>query len=145
MTAIPEVLDALVTRWRTAQDLSGLRPDQVHDGPPTTYVGNEGVAVGASRNDNAIEFAQSATDVAGGQADRFRVTCQAWSSSGDIAMKPRRDRVDAIIDALDSHLAVDRTLGGAVSTAWIVGGAFIQEQNRGALVIAEFSVSVRRF
>jgi hypothetical protein len=60
-------------------------------------------------------------------------------------MKTHRDRVDAILDALESHLDQDRTLGGVVDTAWIVAGSFTQEQNRGALVTAEFRIQARRF
>lgn len=144
MSAVPEVLDALVTAWRNAQDLAGLRPDQVYDGPSVSYVGTEGVAVGASREDNAVEFTYPAAGL-GSAADRFTITCLAWSGSGDPTMKPRRARVDAILDALEQRLAEDRTLGGVVSQAWITGGSLVQEQNRGALVTAEFRVSVTRF
>lgn len=145
MTAIPEVLDALTAIWRTALP-AGLRADQVFDGPPAgEYVGTEGVAVGASIQDNAVEFTQPAADVGGGSAERISVTCLAWSGSGDTAMKPRRDRVDEILGALEQTLSVDRTLGGVVSTAWLTSGALVQQQNRGALVTAEFRISVTRF
>lgn len=144
MTAIPEVLDALVAVWRNTQDLADLRPDQVYDGPPVTYIGTEGVSVGASRKDDSVEFTYppSALDSTG---DRFTISCMAWSGSGDVDMKPRRDRVDAILDALERNLAVDRSLGGVVDQAWIVGGSITQEQDRGALVIAEFRIQARRF
>lgn len=145
MTAIPEVLDALVAAWRNAQDLAGLRPNQVYDGPSVSYVGTEGVAVGTSREDNAVDFTWPGADLAGGSADRFTIPCLAWSGSGDVAMSPRRARVDLILDALEQHLAQDRTLRGVVSNAWITGGSLTQEINGGALVTVEFRVSVTRF
>jgi hypothetical protein len=144
VSAIPEVLDALVSVWRNTPDLAGLRPDQIFDGPPATYVGTEGVAVGASIRDESVEFTYPAAGL-DSTGDRFTISCLAWSGSGDTRMKTHRDRVDAILDALESHLDQDRTLGGVVDTAWIVAGSFTQEQNRGALVTAEFRIQARRF
>jgi hypothetical protein len=145
MTAIPEVLDALTAIWRTAQP-AGLRTDQVHDGPATEYAGTEGVGVGASIQDNGVEWTEPAADVGGGSAQRITVTCLVWSGSGDTTFKARRDRVDAILDALEQTVAADRSLGGAVSTAWLTSGALVQEQTgRGALVRAEVRLTVTRF
>lgn len=144
MTAIPEVLDALVTLWRSADNLAGLRPDQVYDGPPITYLGTEGVSVGASRKDDSVEFTLPSAGL-GSTGDRFTISCMAWSGSGDTAMKPRRDRVNEILDGLERYLEQDRSLGGVVDTAWIVGGSFSQEQNRGALVVADFRIHATRF
>jgi len=146
VTAIPEVLDALTAIWRTAQP-AGLRPDQVHDGPPAgEYTGTEGVAVGASVQDNGVEFTAPAADIGGGSGEEATVTCMAWAGSGDTKMKPLRDRVDAVLDALEQALAEDRTLRGAVSSAWLTSGALVQQQTgRGALVTAEFRINVTRF
>lgn len=145
MTAIPEVLDRLTAIWQAAQP-AGLRPDQVHDGPVTQYVGTEGVAVGASAEDLSVELTQPASDVGGGQGERATVTCMIWSGSGSTTFKPLRDRVDAIQDALEQALATDRTLGGVVSYAELTSGAWSQLQTgNGALVRAEIRVAVTRF
>lgn len=145
MTAIPEVLDALTAIWRDAQP-AGLRPDQVFDGPIAgEEVGTEGVSVGASTEDLSVEFTQPGADIGGGSGERATVTCLVWSGSGDTAMKPLRDRVDAILDALETALAADRSLRGAVSHAWLTSGALSQLQTgRGALVRAEIRVTVTR-
>jgi hypothetical protein len=144
MTAIPEVLDALTAIWKTAQP-AGLRPDQVHDGPVVEYVGTEGVAVGASAEDISVEFALPGADLGGGSGERANVVCLVWAGSGDTICKPLRDRVDAVIDALDQAIADDRSLGGVVSHAWLTSGALSQLQTgRGALVRAEIRVTVTR-
>jgi hypothetical protein len=144
MTAIPEVLDALTAIWKTAQP-AGLRPNQVYDGPVVEYVGTEGVAVGASAEDVSVEFAQPATDVGGGSGERATVTCLVWAGSGDTVFKPLRDRVDAVIDALEQALSADRSLGDVVSHAWLTSGTVSQLQTgRGALVRAEIRVTVTR-
>lgn len=144
MTAIPEVLDALVSMWRSAHDLAGLRDDQIYDGPSVNYIGTEGVAVGASVDENSIEFSFPPSGLESTE-ERFTVACLVWSGSGDTAVKPRRDRVAEILGALELYLAQDRTLGGVVSEAWIVGGSMAQEQNRGALVTAEIQIQITIF
>lgn len=145
MTSIPEVLDALTAIWKTAQP-AGLRADQVHDGPVVEYIGTEGVAVGASAEDLSVEFSLPSTDLGGGYGERASITCLAWAGSGDTRMKPLRDRVDAVVDALEQALAADRTLGGVVARAEIASGVLSQQQTgRGALVRAEVRVNVTRF
>lgn len=148
MSVIPEVLDALVAAWGAAAqtgNLAGLRRDQVYDGPPVTQAGTEGVAVGASVEDNAVEFTAPPSAMDGTTQDQFTITCLAWSGSGDTTFKPRRDQVDAVLDALELALSADRTLGGVVSTAWITSGNWTQTQASGALVTCEFRVDFTRF
>lgn len=144
MSMIPEVLDALVALWRDGAP-AGLRADQVFDGPPAgEYVGTEGVAVGASVQDNAVEFTARPADLGWQRsAERCTVPCLVWSGSGDTAMKPHRARVDQILEALDQALVDDRTLGGAVSRIQLVSGALVQQQTgTGALVTVEASLQV---
>lgn len=143
MTAIPAVLDALVAAFRAAP---GVSADSVFDGPETAAVRIEGIAVGMSVEDRAVEFTWSYADPGGGDREHGVVSCVAWSGSGDTSFQPHRDRVAELLSAAAAGLAVDRTLGGAVSTAWITGGAFTQEQTgSGALVTAEFRVEFDRF
>jgi hypothetical protein len=147
MTAIPEVLDALTRTWRTSADVqsAGIRPDQVLDGPPTSYMYSEGIAVGASREDNSVEFRRNPSSMTDSN-ERFDVTCLAWSGSGDTVFKLLRDRCDAFLAAADAALAADRTLGGVVSNAWLVDGAMTQEQTgQGALVMVEFTIEATNY
>lgn len=146
MSSIPEVLDALVAKWRDSPP-AGLRPDQVFDGPPAAgYVGTEGVAVGASLDDDdVVAFTRAIADLRGGAREQYPVTCLIWCGSGDTATKARRDRVNAILEALEQGLAADLTLGGQVSRVWLTSGAFQQRQTgRGALVTAQLELDVTR-
>jgi hypothetical protein len=146
VSTIPEVLDALAALWK-ASPPAGLRPDQVFDGPPAGgYVGTEGVAVGASLDDDdVVAFTRSIADLRGGPREQYPVTCLAWCGSGDTETKPRRDRVVAILEALEASLDADLRLGGLVSRAWLSSGAFQQRQTgRGVLVTAQFQIDVTR-
>ena len=142
MTAIPEVLDALTELWRASPLVqeAGIRPDQILDGPPVTYLYSEGVAIGASREDNSVEFFSSATGL-DTQDERFNVNCITWAGYGDTTFKPLRDKCDSFLAALDNALATDRSLGGVISNAWLTSGAITQEQTgNGALVMVEFTI-----
>jgi hypothetical protein len=146
MSTIPEVLDALAAKWK-ADPPVGLRPDQVFDGPPAGgYVGTEGVSVGATfDDDDVVAFTRPIADLRGGAREQYTVTCLTWCGSGDTSTKPRRDRVDAILEALEQSLAADLTLGGLVSRVWMTSGAFQQRQTgRGVLVTAQFQLDVTR-
>lgn len=142
MSAIPAVLDALVAVLRVAPGLAG---GSVFDGPQVDYAGTVGVAVGATREDLSTEFVMSSAGP-GSTAEQVTVSCLAWSGSGDTVFKPHRDRTGQILDAVESALTADRSLGGVVSTAWITGGSLTQEQTgRGALVTLEFRVTADVF
>lgn len=146
MSSIPEVLDALASKWKDTPP-AGLRQDQVFDGPPAGgYVGTEGVSVGATLDDDdVVAFTRPIADLRGGAREQYTVTCLTWCGSGDTSTKPRRDRVDAILEALEQSLAADLTLGGRVSRVWMTSGAFQQRQTgRGVLVAAQFQLDVTR-
>lgn len=146
MSTIPDVLDALVAKWKTNPP-GGLRPDQVFDGPPAGgYVGTEGVAVGADLEDgNVVSFVRPIADLGGGAREQYPVAGVVWCGSGDTTVKPHRDRVAALLDAVEQSLAADLTLGGLVSRVWLTSGAFQQQQTgRGALVSAQFQLEVTR-
>jgi hypothetical protein len=140
MTAIPQVLDALVAVFRAA--LPGV---QVFDGPAAEYAGTEGVSVGASTEDVAIEFELPSAGLAS-TGEQDTVTCMVWSGSGGTVFKPHRDRCDEMVRAVVTALDTDPTLGGVVSTSGVSGGMFAQQQTgRGALVVAELRVSLTQF
>jgi hypothetical protein len=147
VTAIPEVLDALTRIWRTSPVVlsTGIRPDQVIDGPPVSYMFSEGIAVGASREDNSVEFRRNVSSMVDSN-ESFSVTCLAWAGSGDTVFKPLRDRCDSFMTAVDTALGADRTLGEVVSTAWLTDGAMTQEQTgQGALVMVEFTIEATNY
>lgn len=146
MSTIPEVLEALVTKWRSSPP-AGLRPDQVFDGPPAGgYVGTEGLAIGASiDDDDVVAFTRSISDLRGGAREQYPVGCLIWCGSGDTATKARRDRVVTILETIEQDLAVDLTLGGIVHRVWLTSGALQQRQTgRGALVTAQVQLDVTR-
>lgn len=151
MSAIPEVLDALVAALRTSVDLAEVldpgAADKILDGPATADLSApEGIAVGASRADESINFTWPAADLSDGSAEQFTINNLAWSGSGSTVFGPSRLRADLILVAVAATLAADRTLGGAVSTAWIEGGLVTQIQTgRGALVTVEFQITATRF
>jgi hypothetical protein len=139
-TAIPTALDALVAVFKVA--LPGVA---VYDGPSADYAGTEGAAVGASREDDAIEF-ELPTAGLGRNGERDVITCILWSGSGSTVFKPHRDRVNEMIGAVIAGLKTNLTLSGAVSTADVTGGVISQEQTgRGVLVIGELRVALTRF
>ena len=137
----PEVCDALVTSLRLV-----LGADSVFDGPPVQAVGSSGLSIGATRGDDTTSFSASASDLAGGVSESLTVTCLAWSGSGDVVFKPARYRVGDIVTTTTTRIAADRTLGGVVDTADVVGGTWMQEQTgEGALVTCEFRIFVQQY
>jgi hypothetical protein len=142
MTAIPLVLDALVAALRLAPDLAAV---DVFDGPQPIAAGGEGIAVGASREDNSVEFTWPPADLAGGDAEHATIACLVWSGSGDTTFAPARLRVAELLDAVDAALSANRTLSGAVTRAWITDGVLQQQQANGALVTCEFHVETDLF
>ena len=150
MSVIPFVLDAIVDALQGSADLAAVlgpgAADRVLDGPAVADLSSpDGVAVGASRQDESIAFQWPAADLVG-IAQHFNINCLAWSGTGSTTFTVCRARVDRILEAVSAALAEDRTLGGLVSQAWITNGLVTQEQTgRGALVVVEFQITVDRF
>ena len=139
--AFPAVCDAL-----TASLSQVLGADSVYDGPSVQDIGSSGLAIGATREDTSAGFSAEASDLAGGVSEGLTITCLAWSGSGDVVFKPARDRVGDIVTATTNRIAADRTLGGAVDTADMTGGTWMQEQTgEGALVTCEFRIVVQKY
>lgn len=152
-TAFAAIADALVAAFGRAvtplndtRTAAGTSPIGVLDGPAVEYVGSAGVAVGATREDVIADWAVRPADLAGDSRLTLPITCLAWSGSGSTAFGPHRTVVAAVLAAIEAELATDRDLGGVVSTAWITGGTWMQEQTgAGALVTCEFRVSTTQF
>jgi hypothetical protein len=152
-TAFAAIADGLVAVFeRAVAPLSAARVAansssiNVLDGPAVNYVGTAGVAVGATREDVAVDWSTRPGDLAGDSRQTLPITCLAWSGSGSTSFAPHRTTVAAILTAIEAELAADRDLGGVVSTAWITGGTWMQEQTgSGALVTCEFRVTTTQF
>jgi hypothetical protein len=136
----PAACDALVTAFQQATG------GDVFDGPPARLPGSSGVAVGAAREDAASEWSAPPAGLDGSSGEDVTVTCLAWSGGGGVVFKPHRDTVRGLLELADAALAADRSLDGAVSTAYLTGGSWTQEQTgEGALVTCEFRINCRRF
>lgn len=141
MLAFPALCDALTASFGAA-----LGADRAFDGPPARFAGSSGLAIGATREDVSSEFQAPPSGLDGASGEDVTVTCLAWSGDGSTEFKRHRDAVRDILAAAEARLAVDRTLGGAVDTAYLTGGTWLQEQTgEGALVSCEFRISARRF
>ena len=139
----PALCDGLVAVLKVWPDLAGV---SVLDGPSTEYAGNEGIAVGASREDIAGEFAVNASDMSSDGSGTHSLTSTVWVRTGDTTFSAARTRCGQLYTAAAAGLASDRTLKGAVSTAWVVGGSFDQMQTgSGVLVFVEFRIEATVF
>lgn len=139
----PALCDNFVATLSTWPDLAGVT---VLDGPSVNYAGNEGIAIGASREDIAGEYAVNASDMASDGAGTLSLTSTVWVRTGDTTFTAARSRCGQLYSATAAALASDRTIDGAVSTAWIVGGSFDQMQTgNGVLVFVEFRIEATVF
>lgn len=135
---IPEACDAYYRALVASPDLVGVT---VFDGPAALDAGDEGIAVAATREDVAATFAVTASDMASDGANQVSIASLVWVRTGDTTFSTARARASQLFRFAAAALAADRTLGGAVSTAWVTGGNFHQEQSgKGALVVVEFRI-----
>lgn len=142
MTGIPAVYDALVARWRLLQ--TGLAASQVLDGPPTSFVGTKGIAVGTTATDTTGQFAYTPSDLSADESEMTSFPNLIWAGSGGGPFRPHRDEVEAILSVIRADIASDRRLGGVVSTCRVVGGVLDQQQTgSGPLVVCEFRIQYR--
>lgn len=103
-----------------------MRSVQVYDGRDIENIAGSFLALGS---DGESDSAGDATSSMGGLAARNRqsvdtITCFVYSTSGDSAMKPRRDEVQAWFNEVRDVIAEDNTLGGAVKLAEIVSWTY---------------------
>ena len=114
-SAIPDALDALFDLW-SGLKLTGL---QVIDGPPWDIEGDF-LAVGWDRTDSPAVSQTSMPLTAGMHTARsgFDVSNVLSAWRGDAALRVVRRRLFTIYQQLTAALDTDRSLGGAVMTAW---------------------------
>lgn len=143
---IPAATDAFVRLLRIAATTVGLTSDDVLDGPSPGNAGTSGVVVGASRENPSGEFRMPESDMSSSGGQNFSLTCLAWASTGDTDWASSRTRCAELVAWADSVLAADRTLGGSVSSAYIVDGVFDQEIGpQGIVVTIEFRIEANVF
>lgn len=140
---IPNLLDAYVAMLQAWPSLEGVI---ILDGPAVQWTGNEGIAVGASFEDNSGAFRPTAGDITRNDGTSFMLTCVAYAGAGVTTFKPSRDRASYLYDGALGALSADRTMRGSVSTAWLSSGIFRQVQTgSGVLVAIEFQVEASHF
>lgn len=149
-TRLAAVVNYLITMAEglTSTGLSGVT---VQDGPPTSQIrGLPKVLVIAGRWEPSTDQRSAARSViAAGDGNASRresitVDCSAYSQSGDLDMKPRRDEVFAFVGALEQALVADRTLSGLVmgdTRISAIEGYRPVQNEAGAAAICDFTIA----
>lgn len=143
-TRLGVIVDALVSTWTTA----GLT---VNDGPPRRGqdVGTAVIYVGWDGNESG-EGGLAPQEWAGlgnrARNERPEVTCYVEYTTGDTVMKTARDGALTALEAAETALRADPTLGGALTGAqWAsLGGIdrYVPSQtDAGARVGIQFTVA----
>ncbi len=142
MTSVaPALLDALIEAFRAHV---GLRGTRIWDGPALASSDQDTLSVGGAGTErDDPEVTSTFTNAGLGQrAEGVDVAIQIVSWTGDTDMRPRRERVYAILTAVDGALAADRTLEGLVARVRL-GDSVTLAQNQtesGAEAVLEFTI-----
>ena len=147
-SALPAVLDALVSALRASPALAAVT---VYDGPaPTSATDLDMIVIGDDDDQEAGSPAglteQSWNGLGAKRRDEsIEIRCAAVSWSGDVEIKPLRDRVFALTAAVETVLRAGPSLSGACQWSEFARvDELRQEQtDRGAVVSALFTVSAR--
>ena len=143
-TATHVAWDALVELAKGA--LPGV---QVVDGPHEVFEPEKDfLVVGYSDgNDPAVTVSYDEPDVGLRRVEEGDITCAIVSYSGEVAMKPRRDRCAELLGTLADALNASPGLGGAVDAAWLgVEASWIPTQaSDGAACTVLFTVHYRAY
>lgn len=141
-TAIPAALAGLLEQIRDAVD-----PDlvSVHDGKPEGDVLPDWIAIGYDPTEGAtaVEFAREWAGLGAEQIDEaFTIACVIRSGSGDDDHAAQRTAAIDLLDLVTAAVAADKTLGGAVRVAAVLGnGSIVQaETQAGAAAGVRFVV-----
>lgn len=111
-TAWPKVAQGLATLLPT---LPGFADAEVYDGPPVTESRPlRYVTVGYVDDAEAGSYSTEPSPVDGATTESGEVRCRFVSQSGD-DLSANRSAVFALVDALETALATDQTLGGVLS------------------------------
>jgi hypothetical protein len=140
MSTVPAAIDAVLAAVRAA--LPGV---QVWDGPPTGDEEDVRVVIGWSRNrpTTAVTRADETFETTTGITERYDIPGAAISYSGDPDLKPRRDAVYTLIEAIADAVAVDAAIGALDATASLTVENLTQEKaGTGVQALADFTVTV---
>lgn len=110
---VPELIDALVARWRGAEGLAGV---EVTDGPQVTdSAAADWVLVGYDGDADGDFMAASATQDWSGMSTRrgeeIALAVGVVAARGDTDVKAARDRVYALARVLEDDLSANPSVG----------------------------------
>ncbi|MFF7966758.1 hypothetical protein ACFZC3_15500 [Streptomyces sp. NPDC007903] len=142
-STLPAAIDGLVRVFTEAPGLDGVT---VRDGASVSQARiTEVISVGyTGAEDERDAEAVLAREGLGGIRDRETLTirCVAAVLLGTTDLPAARRRAYELLAAAASALAADRTLGGAVMTAWISAHSLSQSQiDQGAQAVILFTVT----
>lgn len=144
---VPDVLDALVTKWRALPELSGL----VQDGPvplddpspELLSVGHDGDTGDGTSTDGVVSPEGYGTEP---NREQFTVNCLIAVLNGANDMPAARGRAFELLSVASDALAEDHTLGGVVMYAHVQEVSLRQVQDDyGALAQVMFTVACDAF
>jgi len=152
-SAIPLAIDALLGLVNGSSSFAGVK---VFDGPRVSdndLVNKDRLYIGDSVQDEpAVEGEESAahSDLIS-RDEEFAIVCTAEAWTGDVDMKPRRDRAFALKNALEVLVrptvvgGSQPTLGGVVLWAEVAGGVRVDQKQtpNGAVCSVTFHVNCR--
>lgn len=143
-STVPAAMTALLAAFRAAPGLAGT---DVRDGPVVTASAASEVVIvgwyGQMTDELAVEGALAMEGLAA-EPDReqYVIRCAILAGSGDGNMTAARTRAYELAAACGAAVAADRTLGGAVMSAYVTSQSLRQEQRQsgGAVATVEFGV-----
>lgn len=142
MSAIPAVINALVTVLRAAPEMDGV---QIVDGHPNEDVNPDVVVVGFSPDRSSAEMTRNPAGLKGDR-EQFVLVGLASSWRGDEDLRIVRERAFTFITGLNEVLKQDQTLGGACTRARLAVSSYVGEQTtKGPVATVEWELTVDAF
>lgn len=131
MSAVPDVLDAMVARWSRLGNL------QVENGPSSRDLTRDALLVGFTPEDSPLAAAEQTADLRGARDQESFVVAsviRCWTGGDDVAALTRR--AYAHLAAIRADLRRDTTLDGAVARARFAAHSLARYRNdQGQLVV----------
>lgn len=129
---VPELIDALVSRWRAAEGLAGV---EVTDGPQVTdSAALDWVLVGFDGDAGGDYIAASASQDWSGMStrrgERIALTVGVVAARGDTDVKAARDRVYALARVLEDDLRANPAVGLVSAQVAVESSVLRQEQTQ---------------
>jgi|GEM_PF-5705669 len=141
-SSIPTYINGALALIRARPSLATV---QILDGPPTTELADDYIAVGLSEGGEAVSGYQS-PNALGNQrrSEEYAINCQVSSIDGDADMAVARARCFVLFAEVEAAIRADGTGSGAVMFADIGATNYSQEQDEtGANATLNFTLSVR--